>query len=275
MITAYIGSDYKAWADHLDELAFAYNTATHSSTGMSPAILNYGREPAVPKSLRRATLQRSAEREDLEDLSNWRLRMDGLEELRNSAASRSRDEQDRQARNYDLRRRPTTFKVGDKVWKRKKILSSAAEGVAAKLAPKFVGPFLITKKLGSNTFELESREGKKESPVHSQQLKEFVDVSSRDDLTNGSPLPPREETPDERTSLTNPLPPRESAASPPDCEEPSGEQADPGHQRARPGTKRRGRPRKLPSAETGADSGQRRAQPESKKRRGRPRKVMQ
>jgi len=48
-----------------------------------------------------------------------------------------------QARHYNLRRRPWKPKVGDTVWAKEHLLSKAAEGFAAKLAPRFDGPFTI------------------------------------------------------------------------------------------------------------------------------------
>ena len=48
MIRATIGEDQKDWDEHLSELCFAYNTATHSSTDCTPFELVYGRKPKLP-----------------------------------------------------------------------------------------------------------------------------------------------------------------------------------------------------------------------------------
>ena len=70
--------------------------------------------------------------------------MEALPELHARAASRVRVTQERQAGYYNVGRREPTFKPGDRVWKRSHPLSSAAKGIAAKLAPKFKGPYWIT-----------------------------------------------------------------------------------------------------------------------------------
>ena len=45
MIVSFMES-HQRWDEHLQELAFACNTAKQSSTVQSPAMLNYGRQPA-------------------------------------------------------------------------------------------------------------------------------------------------------------------------------------------------------------------------------------
>lgn len=49
----------------------------------------------------------------------------------------------RQAKYYNLKRKDNQFKIGDPIWKRLHILSSANEGIAAKLSPKCTGQFII------------------------------------------------------------------------------------------------------------------------------------
>ncbi len=47
-----------------------------------------------------------------------------------------------------------TLKVGDYVFVSNHTLSNKAEGVAAKLNPKFIGPYIVTENLGSNRYRL-------------------------------------------------------------------------------------------------------------------------
>ena len=62
--------------------------------------------------------------------------------------------QKRQARYYNASRREVRYNLGDKVWKRNRVISSALQGVAAKLAPKFAGPYTIAAQLRPNVYEV-------------------------------------------------------------------------------------------------------------------------
>lgn len=44
MICQYVGKKHRAWEEHLPALQFAFNAAQQTSTGFSPAYLNFGRE---------------------------------------------------------------------------------------------------------------------------------------------------------------------------------------------------------------------------------------
>jgi len=55
LIVSYIQDNHQKWDEYLNEIQFALNTAVQNSTGFSPAYLNFGREPILPKSLRHQT----------------------------------------------------------------------------------------------------------------------------------------------------------------------------------------------------------------------------
>ena len=91
--------------------------------------------------------------------------------MHDKAAAQARVAQDRQASYYDAGRREPSFKPGDRVWKRSHPLSSAATGIAAKLATKFEGPYWITDTLSPNTYRLIGEGGQVEEVVAADQLK--------------------------------------------------------------------------------------------------------
>ena len=53
MISAYVSENQRDWDQKLDQLTFAYNTATHEGTKHSPFYLMFGRKPKVPLDLMR------------------------------------------------------------------------------------------------------------------------------------------------------------------------------------------------------------------------------
>ena len=99
--------------------------------------------------------------------------MKNLSNILDDAGHRSREDQERHAELYDARRTELKFEVGDHVWKKNRVLSSTAQGVMDKLAPKYVGPYDILEKKGPNTYKLVDQEGDIEDLVHAEHLKPF------------------------------------------------------------------------------------------------------
>ena len=80
--------------------------------------------------------------------------------MQDLATADAQAEQARQARYYDAHRRPPEFCLSDRVWEENKVPSSAAEGICAKLAPKYAGPYTIVNILGENTYEIQGEDGR-------------------------------------------------------------------------------------------------------------------
>ena len=72
-------------------------------------------------------------------------------------------------------RRERKFEVGDKVSKSNRVLSSAAQGVMAKLAPKYIGLYEIMEKKGPNTYSLMDQDGDVEDLIQAEHLKYYFD----------------------------------------------------------------------------------------------------
>ncbi|KAL6418025.1 hypothetical protein ACFW04_011263 [Cataglyphis niger] len=145
MITAFIEQYHRDWDLHLAEFRFAYNSAYHTSLQATPAFLNLGREPSA-----RARALRDWVVENLEATHQ------------------------RQSRYYNLRRRDVRFVVGDRVWKRQHVLSSAAHAISAKLATKYHGPFTISRILSPVVYELADAENKVIGKTHVKDLKPYI-----------------------------------------------------------------------------------------------------
>ena len=172
MIIAFVKKDHRDWDHHIYDFRFAYNTAFHSSLQATPAFLNYGRELLPEESLR-------AELEPIEALSEeavkeWRERMTKLNSLRNLIVNNLHDAHERQANRYNLRRRPRRFFLNDLVSYRNRVQSSKKKEIAAKLAPKFVGPFKISKVLSRNVYEITEVDSKRKIKVSVDDLKPYT-----------------------------------------------------------------------------------------------------
>ena len=90
MIVAFTET-HDRWDEHLHEFVFAYNTAEHSSTGISPAFLNYGRNPLPPATAYREQSNLVNGSLDVEGIKAWEQRVPQLEELRAHASEKSRE----------------------------------------------------------------------------------------------------------------------------------------------------------------------------------------
>ena len=143
------------------------------STGWSPAFLNLGRQPAPPISLRRREERAAEEHAESAEIENWSTRMLALPDGQQIAADNASKAQKRQARYYNASRREVRYNLGDKVWKRNRVLSSALQGLAAKLAPKFAGSLTIAAQLGPNVYEVVDQDEKSVGKVYVEDLKPF------------------------------------------------------------------------------------------------------
>ena len=128
-LIAFIEGAHADWDRNLPELVSSLNNSVHSSKGVSPALLNYGRQPLLPTTKGREQERAALAQRTDEATDAWLCRLKGLDRLREEAASRASKEHARQAVYYNARRREHTYEVGDLVWKKNRILSSAAQGV--------------------------------------------------------------------------------------------------------------------------------------------------
>ena len=81
-------------------------------------------------------------------VEGWHERMRKLDELQTIALGHMKEAHDRQKRFYDEHHRDVHFNLGDKVFRKNRVLPKAADKVAGKLAPAYVGPYVVTKKTG-------------------------------------------------------------------------------------------------------------------------------
>jgi hypothetical protein len=170
-ISIFCNNHHRDWDIHLDEILFAIRSTKHETTGFSPAYLNFAREFRKPNSLHR----------DLDNVSytenSRKLASDLINNLKlafNEAADIAERQSQAQAKYYNMRRNNVEFEVGSLVWRRNKELSNAAAGINQGLLPKYVGPFQISKKISSVSYQLSNLIGKVVGLWHISDLKKVV-----------------------------------------------------------------------------------------------------
>ena len=168
----------KGWVKALPWSEFWYNTAFHTSLGLTPFKALYGREPPTLTRQPCTTLDPVELREQLINRDNL------LAKLKNNLA-RAQQVMKTQA---DKKRQEVSMKVGDHVLVKLQPYRqhSAVLRKNQKLAMKYFGPFKIIAKIGTVAYKLELPDTARIHPVfHVSQLKLFKGNSSEPYL----PLP--------------------------------------------------------------------------------------
>ena len=86
--------------------------------------------------------------------------------------------------------------------------SHASQGVAAKLAPKFAGPYTIVAQLGQNVYEVVDQDGKSVGKAHVEDLKPFHEKKASEENSEEEPA---EASSSEVSEERNASPPRHNA----------------------------------------------------------------
>lgn len=146
-IRCYVKENHREWDKFIPQIACSLNTATHSSTSMTPYFVNFGRQMVT--SGNKPTSGEIEENRGEEFFSSIR---ESVRKHLDKAHGVSKQR-------YDLRSRPIDYSVGETVWKKTFPLSDASRGFAAKLAPKFQ-KCVIKKKIGNSSYELVNDDGK-------------------------------------------------------------------------------------------------------------------
>jgi len=143
MLRHYVSPSQDDWDLKLPCAEFAVNNSAKASTGFSPFYLNYGRHPRGPATAVMDT-----------NIPAANEFVSGL----NKAISLAKDSlvsaQAHMKKNADERRRDLAFQVGEQVLLSSKHIKIKTVGTK-KLLPKFLGPFIVLKRIGTLAYELE------------------------------------------------------------------------------------------------------------------------
>ncbi|KAI3670108.1 hypothetical protein L6452_41749 [Arctium lappa] len=135
-----------SWDSHLPLVEFAYNNSYHSSIGMTPFEVLYGRKCQTPVCWLEAGEKQFVGPEIVQETA------DKVKCIR----ERMKATQDRQKIYADKKRRPMEFQVDDRVMLKvspwKGIIRFGKHG---KLSPRFLGPFKVLKRVGLQAYQLE------------------------------------------------------------------------------------------------------------------------
>ena len=135
-----------SWDSHLPLIEFAYNNSYHSSIGMPPYEMLYGRRCRTPTCWLEAGEKLFAGPEIVK-ITNEKL---------NVAREKLKAARDRQKMYADPRRRPVKFEVGELVYLKVSPWKGVIRfGKRGKLAPRYIGPFRIREVVNDQAISLD------------------------------------------------------------------------------------------------------------------------
>jgi hypothetical protein len=147
-IRCYTNYEQDDWVRLIPLAEFAYNSAKHSSTGMAPFEVIYGRE-SMPECefLSREEAARLGQNASAESFAD-RMR-EALDYCKEALAKAQRQQKEQ----YDKRRKDVTFQIGQKVWL--SLRNIHTDRPARKFDWRNIGPCRIIDKIGKIAYQLE------------------------------------------------------------------------------------------------------------------------
>ncbi|XDV48573.1 hypothetical protein PO909_017970 [Leuciscus waleckii] len=142
MLRCVVSKNPSSWCQQLSMVEYAHNSLPVSSTGLSPCECSLGYQPPIFPSLESEVAVPSAHAFVQRCHRTWTRVRETLLQVR----ARTKVKADRH------RSRPPLYVVGSKVWLSTKNIP--LRSVSNKLAPKFIGPFPVTKVISPVTVRL-------------------------------------------------------------------------------------------------------------------------
>lgn len=178
MVSCYVEQDQRKWSENLSSLSCALRTAKSEVTGYSPFYVNFGRNFMYSGDQHFSKSDDFVNKQDVYDCKTRIIKFSKMFAQIKEKIARARE---RNKKVFNKGRRDISFEIGQKVYRRNKVLSSAANYFNAKLAKKFVGPFVVKDRKGTCTYELADERGRSKGLWHVQDLKPYVECSDSSD----------------------------------------------------------------------------------------------
>lgn len=182
-VRSYVKDNQKHWDRHVQQIQYAINSAVHEVTSYSPSFLNFARVVPISGDF----YGRVASTENIQLMPDRRddyvRNIRGLKEIYDDVCVRLESAYRKNARTYNLRKRDVLFNVGDKVWRRNKVLSDRAKQFTSKLAPKYV-MCTVRERRSRLVYGLNNVDGSDAGYWHVKDLKVYL--GSNGDISVGS-----------------------------------------------------------------------------------------
>lgn len=168
MLAMYVSDNHRVWDENLQKIACALRTSTHEVTKLTPFFVNFGRNMILSgEDYANTFINDDGDGTQTGDLS----RNESFKKMFLDIKTRLEVAGKKSCDRYNLRCRHVEYLPNQPVWKRNFALSDAAKYFSHKLAPKFIGPFYVKKRLSPWTYELRDEQGNDKGVWHAKDLK--------------------------------------------------------------------------------------------------------
>ncbi|KAK9892826.1 hypothetical protein WA026_022288 [Henosepilachna vigintioctopunctata] len=142
LLSAYASDNHTSWDENLGQLTCAIRSSRNERTKYSPYSINFGRRMMLSGDDYKINMP-----EDVSDEGEAaNTRSVEFSKLFSEVKVRLKKAADKNAHFYNLRMRHVEYWVNQPVYRRNFVLSDTSKQFAQKLAPKFIGPFIVKKK---------------------------------------------------------------------------------------------------------------------------------
>ena len=140
------------WVEELPGVLWAYRTTPGRPTGNTPFALAYGMDAVIPTEIGLPTIRTDATKQNDANTELGR-NFDWTNEVRENAAIRMADYQQRASTHYNRKVKPRSFKNGTLVLR--KVFENTAEIGAGKLQANWEGPYIVSKACENGAYHLQ------------------------------------------------------------------------------------------------------------------------
>jgi len=186
MIRAFVEENHHSWDENIQAFALALRTTINKSTKVSPDLLNPGRLIPMPFDRNLYDSEYPYEPEEVEILKEL---PDKLQLIISWVRENMMEAHDKNKHYYDVHHKDALYSSGDLVLIRNHVISRKEEGIARKLSPLWIGPFVIGDFITPVTYTILKLPNKKSigtrhvsdiKPFYQRRAEKFQPLSSPD-----------------------------------------------------------------------------------------------
>ncbi|KAK3082682.1 hypothetical protein FSP39_002465 [Pinctada imbricata] len=175
MIAAFVSEHQKDWDEYLPILMMAYRSSVHSSSGVTPCNMMFGREINIPIDLALGRPNASENVSQSQYVQKLEEKLLGVHEFARGDLQMSSDVM---KRNYDVNASLHDYNPGDMVWL---FSPNRKVGLCPKLQRHWDGPYRVIEKMSDLVYRIQKLGKTRTQVVHHNHLKKYVGAAPSGD----------------------------------------------------------------------------------------------